>query len=75
MLPRLLPSGIRQFIDSVTFSERAVGTVPVENRLDIVNRALRFGRQQDAALKKKGTDEVQDERLFMVFILHLQLSP
>ena len=28
--------------------------IPLENRVEIVNRALRFARQQDAALKKKG---------------------
>ena len=61
-LPRLSAQGIQQFVDSITFSELAVDTIPVENRVEIVNRALRFARQQDAALKKKGISESQEER-------------
>ncbi|XP_022807104.1 neuroblastoma-amplified sequence-like isoform X1 [Stylophora pistillata] len=60
-LPRLSAQGIQQFVDSITFSELAVDTIPVENRVEIVNRALRFVRQQDAALKKKGISDTQDE--------------
>ncbi|KAM7430043.1 hypothetical protein ABFA07_019200 [Porites harrisoni] len=54
ILPRLSPSGVQQFINSITFSESAVDGIALENRVEIVNRALRFARQQDAALKKKG---------------------
>lgn len=61
-LPRLSAQGIQQFVDSITFSELAVDTIPGENRVEIVNRALRFARQQDAALKKKGISESQEER-------------
>ena len=53
ILPRLSPSGVQQFINSITFSESAVDGIALENRVEIVNRALRFARQQDAALKKK----------------------
>lgn len=66
ILPRLSAPGVQQFVDSVTFSESAVDHIPVENRVDIVNRALRFARQQDAALKKKGISEAQDERFCIV---------
>lgn len=62
MLPRLSPPGVQQFIDSVTFSESAVDNIALENRVEIVNRALRFARQQDAALKKKGITETQEDR-------------
>ena len=62
MLPRLSAVGVQQFIDSLTFSESAVDNIPLENRVEIVNRALRFARQQDAALKKKGITETQEER-------------
>lgn len=31
--------------------------IALENRVEIVNRALRFARQQDAALKKKGISQ------------------
>lgn len=62
MLARLSALGVQQFIDSITFSESAVDNVPEENRIEIVNRALRFARQQDAALKKKGITETQEER-------------
>lgn len=62
MLPRLSAQGVQQFVDSVTFIETAVDNIPLENRVEIVNRALRFARQQDAALKKKGISETQEER-------------
>ena len=62
MLPRLSALGVQQFIDSITFSESAVDNVPEEIRIEIVSRALRFARQQDAALKKKGISETQEER-------------
>jgi len=62
MLARLSAQGIQQFVDSVTFSESAVDNIPVENRVEIVNRALKFARQQDSALKKKGISETQEER-------------
>lgn len=67
-LPRLSAQGIQQFVDSITFSELAVDTIPVENRVEIVNRALRFARQQDAALKKKGISESQEERYKLFFV-------
>ena len=57
ILPRLSPSGVQQFINSITFSESAVDSMALENRVEIVNRALRFARQQDAALKKKGISQ------------------
>lgn len=62
MLARLSAQGVQQFVDSVTFIESAVDNIPLENRVEIVNRALRFARQQDAALKKKGISETQEER-------------
>ena len=34
--------------------------------MEIVNRALRFARQQDAALKKKGISENQEDRCYML---------
>ena len=72
-LPRLSAQGIRQFVDSITFSELAVDTIPVENRVEIVNRALRFARQQDAALKKKGISESQEER-YKLFVVELNIG-
>lgn len=71
MLPRLLPLEVQQFIDSVTFSELAVDNITLESRLEIVNRALRFARQQDAAHKKKGIYETQEDRwsLFLSYFL------
>ena len=62
LLPRLSARGVQQFVDFATFSELAVDSIPVENRVEIVNRALRFARQQDAALKKKGISDAQEER-------------
>jgi len=62
MLARLSAHGVQQFVDSVTFGESAVDNIPVENRVEIVNRALKFARQQDAALKKKGISETREER-------------
>ena len=62
LLSRLSPSGVQQFIDSITFNELAVDSIPVENRVETVNRALRFTRQQDAALKKKGLSETPENR-------------
>lgn len=62
MLPRLSPTGIQEFIDSVTFSESAVNNITAETRLAIVKRALKFARQQDAALIKKGAIETQKNR-------------
>lgn len=62
MLPRLSPKGVQEFIDSVTFSELAVDNITAETRLAIVKRALRFARQQDAALVKKGAIETQKNR-------------
>lgn len=62
MLPRLSPTGIQEFIDSVTFSESAVNNITAETRLAIVKRALKFARQQDAALVKKGAIETQKNR-------------
>lgn len=62
MLPRLSPAGIQEFIDSVTFSESAVNNITAETRLAIVKRALKFARQQDAALVKKGAIETQKNR-------------
>lgn len=59
MLPRLSPKGVQEFIDSVTFSESAVNNITAETRLAIVKRALKFARQQDAALVKKGAIETQ----------------
>ena len=61
-MPRLSPKEIREFIDSVTFSESAVNNITVETRLAIVKRALKFARQQDAALVKKGAKETQKNR-------------
>ena len=72
-LPRLSAQGIQQFVDSITFSELAVDTIPVENRVEIVNRALRFARQQDAALKKKGISESQEER-YKLFVVELNIG-
>ena len=72
-LARLSAQGIQQFVDSVTFSELAVDTIPVENRVEIVNRALRFARQQDAALKKKGISESQEER-YKLFVVELNIG-
>ena len=69
MLPRLSPPGVQQFIDSVTFSESAVDNMTIENRMEIANRALRFARQQDAAQKKKGISETQEERCFKLHTL------
>ena len=69
MLARLSAHGVQQFVDSVTFGESAVDNIPVENRVEIVNRALKFARQQDAALKKKGISETQEERLTMFLFL------
>lgn len=60
MLPRLSPGGIREFIDSATFSESAVNNISAESRLAIVKRALKFARQQDAALTKKGISDTQE---------------
>lgn len=62
MLPRLSPKGVQEFIDSVTFSELAVDNITAETRLAIVKRALKFARQQDAALVKKGAIETQKNR-------------
>lgn len=62
MLPRLSPKGVQEFIDSVTFSESAVNNITAETRLAIVKRALKFARQQDAALVKKGAIETQKNR-------------
>lgn len=62
MLPRLSPKGVQEFIDSVTFSESAVDNITAETRLAIVKRALKFARQQDAALVKKGAIETQKNR-------------
>ena len=62
MLPRLSQTGIQEFIDSVTFSESAVNNITAETRLAIVKRALKFARQQDAALLKKGAIETQKNR-------------
>lgn len=62
MLPRLSPKGIQELIDSVTFSESAVNNITAETRLTIVKRALKFARQQDAALVKKGESETQENR-------------
>lgn len=62
MLPRLSQTGIQEFIDSVTFSESAVNNITAETRLAIVKRALKFARQQDAALVKKGAIETQKNR-------------
>ena len=62
MLPRLSTTGIQEFIDSVTFSESAVNNITAETRLAIVKRALKFARQQDAALVKKGAIETQKNR-------------
>ena len=62
MLPRLSPTGIQEFIDSVTFSESAVNNITAETRLAIVTRALKFARQQDAALVKKGAIETHKNR-------------
>ena len=76
MLPRLSPPGVQQFIDSVTFSESAVDNMTIENRMEIANRALRFARQQDAAQKKKGISETQEERCFKLHTLFpLPFSP
>ena len=72
-LPRLSAQGIQQFVDSITFSELAVDTIPVENRVEIVNRALRFARQQDAALKKRGISESQEER-YKLFVVELNIG-
>lgn len=68
MLARLSAHGVQQFVDSVTFGESAVDNIPVENRVEIVNRALKFARQQDAALKKKGISEPQEERFAYSFL-------
>ena len=68
MLPRLSALGVQQFIDSITFSESAVDNVPEEIRIEIVSRALRFARQQDAALKKKGISETQEERFKVCYV-------
>ena len=67
MLARLSAHGVQQFVDSVTFGESAVDNIPVENRVEIANRGLKFARQQDAALKKKGTTETQEERFCLSF--------
>lgn len=67
MLARLSAHGVQQFVDSVTFSESAVDSIPVENRVEIVNRALKFARQQDAALKKKRISETQEARFRLSF--------
>ena len=72
-LARLSAQGIQQFVDSITFSELAVDTIPIENRVEIVNRALRFARQQDAALKKKGISESQEER-YKLFVVELNIG-
>ena len=73
-LPRLSPPGVQQFIDSVTFSELAADCIAVENRVEIVNRALRFARQQDAALKKKGISEIQEDRFCIFVMLHVVIK-
>lgn len=69
MLARLSAHGVQQFVDSVTFGESAVDNIPVENRVEIVNRALKFARQQDAALKKKGISETEEERFIILLFL------
>lgn len=46
----------------MTFSEKAVDALPLERRIEIVNRSLRFARQQDAALKKKGVVDDGESR-------------
>ena len=66
ILPRLSPSGVQQFINSITFSESAVDSMALENRVEIVNRALRFARQQDAALKKKGITQ-EDRSVYSLY--------
>ena len=38
--------------------------IALENRVEIVNRALRFARQQDAALKKKG---IKDRSVYSLY--------
>ena len=68
MLPRLSPGGIREFIDSATFSESAVNNISAESRLAIVKRALKFARQQDAALTKKGISDTQENRLWSLCV-------
>lgn len=81
MLPRLSAVGVQQFIDSITFSESAVDNILLENRVEIVNRALRFARQQDAALKKKGISDTQEQRFVyclpddrFIFYLHCEVG-
>lgn len=59
---RLTPSDLIKLVDNMTFSEKAVDTLPLERRIDIVNRSLRFVRQQDAALKKKGVIDDEESR-------------
>lgn len=66
ILPRLSPFGVQQFINSITFSESAVDGIALENRVEIVNRALRFARQQDAALKKKGVPQ-EDRSVYSLY--------
>ena len=76
MLARLSAHGVQQFVDSVTFGESAVDNIPVENRVEIVNRALKFARQQDAALKKKGISEERFANSLPVYLtIQLFLSP
>ncbi|XP_031558111.1 neuroblastoma-amplified sequence-like isoform X2 [Actinia tenebrosa] len=59
---RLTPTDLVKLVDNMTFSEQAVDTLPLERRVDIVNRSLRFVRQQDAALKKKGVPDGEELR-------------
>ena len=40
--------------------------IALENRVEIVNRALRFARQQDAALKKKGITQ-EDRSVYSLY--------
>ena len=40
--------------------------IALENRVEIVNRALRFARQQDAALKKKGISQ-EDRSVYSLY--------
>ena len=62
LLTRLTPSDLVKLVDNMAFSEKAVDTLPIESRIIIVNRSLRFVLQQDAALKKKGVPDDEQSR-------------
>ena len=57
LFPKLNPKDLVNFLDEITFAEQAIDTIPVNIRLSMASRTLKYFRQEIVQKDKKKTEQ------------------